>query len=263
LFSVSGGGHVLVAERGPGLNLVVAIDPGKAFNRVWLATGDGPVGEPVSLAVLRDGVDELQRLIEASGVGGVPVIALEETGGLHRAWATELERRWPGSLRLFAPSQTTASACAPAPAHADLPTHALASSRTCRPRTAPRRSLAAAPPSPQRLALRHPLSHPANDQRSTQPTTNAARSQRPTQHAANDQRSTPLHRSYVRPDRAGAVTGRSPSRHGELRPRASGTVLSIGKLTGGANSARYYEQTVATGREDYYSGRGEGVRKSV
>jgi hypothetical protein len=89
---------------------VVAIDPGKAFNRVWLATGDGPVGEPVSLAVLRDGVDELQRLIEASGVGGVPVIALEETGGLHRAWATELERRWPGSLRLFAPSQTTASA---------------------------------------------------------------------------------------------------------------------------------------------------------
>jgi conjugative relaxase-like TrwC/TraI family protein len=36
-------------------------------------------------------------------------------------------------------------------------------------------------------------------------------------------------------------------------------VLSIGKLTGGANSARYYEQTVATGREDYYSGRGESA----
>jgi conjugative relaxase-like TrwC/TraI family protein len=34
-------------------------------------------------------------------------------------------------------------------------------------------------------------------------------------------------------------------------------VLSIGKLTGGADSARYYEQAVATGREDYYSGRGE------
>lgn len=34
-------------------------------------------------------------------------------------------------------------------------------------------------------------------------------------------------------------------------------MLSIGKLTGGADSARYYEQTVATGREDYYSGRGE------
>jgi transposase len=88
---------------------VVAIDPGKAFNRVWLATGEGPVGDPVSLPVLRDGLDELQRLIEASGVGGAPVIALEETGGLHRAWAAELERRWPGSLRLFAPSQTTAA----------------------------------------------------------------------------------------------------------------------------------------------------------
>jgi transposase len=28
---------------------------------------------------------------------------------LHRAWAAELERRWPGSLRLFAPSQTQAA----------------------------------------------------------------------------------------------------------------------------------------------------------
>jgi conjugative relaxase-like TrwC/TraI family protein len=36
-------------------------------------------------------------------------------------------------------------------------------------------------------------------------------------------------------------------------------MLSIGKLTGGADSARYYEQSVATGREDYYSGRGESA----
>jgi conjugative relaxase-like TrwC/TraI family protein len=36
-------------------------------------------------------------------------------------------------------------------------------------------------------------------------------------------------------------------------------VLSIGKLTGGADSARYYEQSVASGREDYYSGRGEAA----
>lgn len=27
----------------------------------------------------------------------------------NQAWATEIERRWPGSLRLFAPSQTTAA----------------------------------------------------------------------------------------------------------------------------------------------------------
>ncbi|UGS36114.1 ATP-dependent RecD-like DNA helicase [Capillimicrobium parvum] len=34
-------------------------------------------------------------------------------------------------------------------------------------------------------------------------------------------------------------------------------MLSIGKLTRGAESARYYEQSVATGREDYYTGEGE------
>jgi transposase len=77
---------------------------------VWLTTGElGLIGEPVSLPVLRDGIDELARLIGASGVGGRPVIGMEATGALHRAWATELERRWPGSLRLFAPSETTAA----------------------------------------------------------------------------------------------------------------------------------------------------------
>jgi hypothetical protein len=35
-------------------------------------------------------------------------------------------------------------------------------------------------------------------------------------------------------------------------------VLSIGKLTD-AGSAAYYERSVATGREDYYSGRGEAT----
>jgi transposase len=67
------------------------------------------IGEPVTLPVLRDGLDELQRLIACSGVSGAPVIGLEATGSLHRAWAAEIERRWPGSLRLFAPSETTAA----------------------------------------------------------------------------------------------------------------------------------------------------------
>jgi transposase len=90
--------------------LVVAVDPGKAFNRVWLTTGEqGLIGEPVTLPVLREGVDELERLIATSGVAGSPVIGLEATGALHRAWAAEIERRWPGSLRLFAPSETTAA----------------------------------------------------------------------------------------------------------------------------------------------------------
>lgn len=100
----------LLRREVPPSSLVVAIDPGKAFNRVWLTSGErGLIGEPVSLPVLREGVDELERLICASGIDGVPVIGLEATGGLHRAWAGEIERRWPGSLRLFAPSETTAA----------------------------------------------------------------------------------------------------------------------------------------------------------
>jgi transposase len=100
----------LLRREVPATSLVVAIDPGKAFNRVWLTTGErGLIGEPVTLAVLREGVDELERLIVASGVDGRPVIGLEATGALHRAWAAEIERRWPGSLRLFAPSETTAA----------------------------------------------------------------------------------------------------------------------------------------------------------
>jgi transposase len=100
----------LLRREVPATSLVVAVDPGKAFNRVWLTTGErGLIGEPVTLPVLRDGVDELERLIAASGVVGPPVIGLEATGALHRAWASEIERRWPGALRLFAPSETTAA----------------------------------------------------------------------------------------------------------------------------------------------------------
>ncbi|MEN3284855.1 MAG: transposase [Solirubrobacteraceae bacterium] len=100
----------LLRREVPATSLVVAVDPGKAFNRVWLTTGErGLIGEPVTLPVLREGVDELARLIDRAGVGGRPVIGIEATGALHRAWAAEIERRWPGSLRLFAPSETTAA----------------------------------------------------------------------------------------------------------------------------------------------------------
>ena len=100
----------LLLREVPGDRLVVAIDPGKVSNRVWLTTGErGLIGEPVSLPVLRDGVDELERLVARSGVDGLPVIGIEATGALHRAWAAEVERRWPGSLRLFAPSETQAA----------------------------------------------------------------------------------------------------------------------------------------------------------
>jgi transposase len=88
--------------------LVVAIDPGKVESRVWLSTGErGLVCEPLSLPTSRLGLVRLEELIGAGG--GAPVIALEQTGALHRAWQTALERRWPGSLRVFAPSETRAA----------------------------------------------------------------------------------------------------------------------------------------------------------
>lgn len=100
----------LLREVLPAETLVVAIDPGKVANRVWLATGEsGLIGDPVSLPTLREGVDELVRLIGRSRVRGEPVIAIEATGSLHRAWTSELERRFPGRVRLLAPSETQAA----------------------------------------------------------------------------------------------------------------------------------------------------------
>ena len=97
----------LLRREVPATRLVVAIDPGKALNRVWLTTGErGLIGEPVSLPVLRDGVERARAADRRERRAGAPVIGLEATGALHRAWAAELERRWPGSLRLFAPSET-------------------------------------------------------------------------------------------------------------------------------------------------------------
>jgi transposase len=90
--------------------LAVAIDPGKVEQRVWLATGNGGLlGEPVSLPLSREGVERLGRLIADVGAAGPPVIGIEATGALHRPLARELERRFPGSLRLFAPSETQAA----------------------------------------------------------------------------------------------------------------------------------------------------------
>ena len=93
----------------PARTLVVGIDPGKATNRVLLATGEkGMVGEPVSLSTQREGVERLCALI-AEVDAPQTVIAIEATGSLHLSWAAELERRLPGSLRLFAPSETQAA----------------------------------------------------------------------------------------------------------------------------------------------------------
>ncbi|MCA1700219.1 MAG: IS110 family transposase [Actinobacteria bacterium] len=99
----------LLGEAVAGDRLVVAIDPGKVECRVWLSTGErGLLCEPLSLPTSRRGLAELERLV-ARGDAGAPLIALEQTGALHRAWQAALEQRWPGALRVFAPSETQAA----------------------------------------------------------------------------------------------------------------------------------------------------------
>ncbi|MGB3325340.1 MAG: IS110 family transposase [Mycolicibacterium fortuitum] len=85
--------------------VIVAVDPGKVLNRVWVSNGSGLLAEPASLPVSREGVARLDRLL-AEHDAVEPVIAIEATGSLHRPWVAELERRHPGSVRLFAPSET-------------------------------------------------------------------------------------------------------------------------------------------------------------
>lgn len=100
----------LVGRELPPSTLIVAIDCGKVQHRAMLATAErGVIGEPVSLPTLREGVEELCRLVAEGGSAEPPVIAIEATGSLHRSWARELERRFPGSLRLFAPSEIQAT----------------------------------------------------------------------------------------------------------------------------------------------------------
>ncbi|MDQ3647558.1 MAG: hypothetical protein M3433_03040 [Actinomycetota bacterium] len=98
----------LLGEAVAGDRLVVAIDPGKVQSRVWLSSGErGLVAEPVSLPTSRAGLAALEGLVASAG--GSPLIALEQTGALHRAWQVALEDRWPGALRVFAPSETQAA----------------------------------------------------------------------------------------------------------------------------------------------------------
>lgn len=99
----------LVSAELPAKTLVVAIDPGKATNRVLLADGErGLIGEPVSLPTLREGIERLCALIEQEAAPET-VIAIEASGSLHLPWVAALERRLPGSTRLFAPSETQAA----------------------------------------------------------------------------------------------------------------------------------------------------------
>lgn len=89
--------------------VVVAVDPGKVSNRVWVSDGTGLLEQPVSVPVSRAGVEQVEQLLGAHRSVLAPVIAVEATGSLHRAFVADLERRHPGSTRLFAPSETKAA----------------------------------------------------------------------------------------------------------------------------------------------------------
>ena len=94
----------------PTTTLVVAIDPGKVRNRIWLSTdADGLVIDPLSVPVLRSGLDQVDALVRRHAGDGSPVFAVEATGALHRAWVAELNRRFPDAVRVFAPSETAAA----------------------------------------------------------------------------------------------------------------------------------------------------------
>jgi len=88
--------------------VIVAVDPGKAFHRVWISDGSGSLVDPMSLPVSRDGISRLEVELGRRGAGE-PVIAVEASGSLHRPWAAELERHHPGAVRVFAPSETKAA----------------------------------------------------------------------------------------------------------------------------------------------------------
>ena len=90
--------------------LVLAVDPGKVSNRVWLSDGSGLLVAAMSMPVSRDGLAGVEWLVSSHREGDrAVVVAIEATGSLHRPWSSALERRYPGAVRLFAPSETKAA----------------------------------------------------------------------------------------------------------------------------------------------------------
>ena len=47
--------------------VIVAVDPGKAFNRVWISDGSGMLADPMSLPVSRDGICLLELELDEQG----------------------------------------------------------------------------------------------------------------------------------------------------------------------------------------------------
>jgi hypothetical protein len=72
----------------PAERVIVAIDPGKVLNRVWVTDRAGLVCEPVSLPTSREGIEALEHLVGSHDV----VFAIEATGstsGWISPWSAE------------------------------------------------------------------------------------------------------------------------------------------------------------------------------
>jgi hypothetical protein len=48
--------------------VVVAVDPGKVSNRVWVSDGTGLLEQPVSVPVSRAGVEQIELMVDAHRV---------------------------------------------------------------------------------------------------------------------------------------------------------------------------------------------------
>src|SRR3954467_1895611 len=79
------------------------------MNRVWVSDGSGWLEQPRSVPVSEAGVAQVLGLVSAHPSSLAPVIAVEATGSLHQGFVAGLEQRFPGSTRLFAPSETKAA----------------------------------------------------------------------------------------------------------------------------------------------------------
>jgi hypothetical protein len=56
--------------------VIVAVDPGKVLNRIWVSNGAGMLTEPLSLPVAREGISRLEQLLKEHAAAD-PVIAVE------------------------------------------------------------------------------------------------------------------------------------------------------------------------------------------
>ena len=61
--------------------------------------GASDVVPPLSPLVLSPGLEQRHRLVVNHTGASSPVFAIEATGGLHQVWMSELNHRFPGSVR--------------------------------------------------------------------------------------------------------------------------------------------------------------------